>query len=146
MTRGKTDAMRDLEHEMSVLIRRIRRVMVLRAQFVHPDLNAVSYSVLTNLADTGPKRATEIADTFAIDKGAVSRQVQQLVDLDLVDRTPDPNDGRASILQLSALGRSRLDAVNRNRRKFLDDRLAEWSAADLSDFVGWLSRYNASLD
>lgn len=145
MTRSKGDVVRDLEHEMGVLIRRIRRVMLVRAQMVHPDLNAVSYSVLTNLED-GPKRATEIAEIFAIDKGAVSRQVRQLVDLDLVERSRDPRDGRASILALTTHGRSRLNEVSANRRKVLDERLADWSAQDLGAFVAALGRYNTSLD
>ena len=46
-------------------------------------------------------RASAIAEAFGIDKGAISRQVQHLVDLGLVDRTPDPADGRADLLAAS---------------------------------------------
>ena len=36
--------------------------------------------------------------------------------------------------------------VQRHRRKYLDERLADWSDEDLRAFVDMLGRYNASLD
>ena len=46
-------------------------------------------------------RASAIAEQFDIDKGAISRQVQHLVDLGLVDRVTDPDDGRAMLVSVS---------------------------------------------
>ena len=135
-----------LEQEVGVLIRRIRRVIGERARAVHPDLQPASYLMLSYLSSSGPQRSSVLSDRFGVDKGAISRQVQNLVDLGLVDREPDPADGRAVLVSASADAVRRMEAIARERRTWLDERLGEWSEADLRDFVGALSRYNAALD
>lgn len=133
-----------LEHEMSVLVRRLRRRIAERARLVHPDLSPVGYSMLMALHDAGPQRASALVDLFGIDKGAVSRQVQLLIELGMIERKPDLADGRAQILTISDLGRERLDAVAAARRVELTEKLGGWSDDDLGDFVAMLARYNAS--
>ena len=44
--------------------------------------------MLLALNDTGPRRASDLVDIFAIDKGAVSRQVGALLELGLIERSP----------------------------------------------------------
>ena len=143
-TRG--DALGALEHEVGVVIRRVKRVIGVRARAVHEDLQPGSYLVLTHLAATGSCRSSAIADTFDMDKGAISRQVQHLTELGLIERTPDPADGRAALLTVTDDAHRRLADVQRNRREYLDQRLADWSDDDLRLFVDMLARYNASLD
>lgn len=133
-----------LEHEMGVLIRRLRRRIAERARLIHPDLSPVAYSMLMALHDSGPQRASELVELFSIDKGAVSRQVQLLLELGLVEREPDPADRRAQILTVSDAGRERLDAIATARRAELSEKLGAWSDDELATFVDLLARYNAS--
>ena len=135
-----------LERELGVLIRRVRRVIGERARAVHPDLQPASYLMLTFLVAEGPQRSSVVSERFNVDKGAISRQVQHLCDLGLLVREPDPADGRAMLISASPDAVHRLEAVDRDRRRWLDEQLAEWTEADLRDFVGGLSRYNAALD
>ena len=135
-----------LEHEMGVLVRRLRRVIAERAKMVHPDLSPVAYSMLVALHDSGPRRASDLVGQFSIDKGAVSRQVQALLELGMIERTPDPEDRRAAILAITEEGERRLKKIMRTRREELRDRLAGWETDDLDDFVTALGRYNASLE
>ena len=143
---AEDETLRALEHEMGVLARRIRRVIAERARMLHRDLSPIAYSMLMALKDSGPHRASELVDMFSIDKGAVSRQVQHLTELGLIERTPDPADGRAALLTVTDDARRRMADVQRHRRKYLDERLADWSDEDLRAFVDMLGRYNASLD
>jgi DNA-binding MarR family transcriptional regulator len=113
---------------------------------VHADLQPSSYLMLAYLAETGPMRSSTIAETFDVDKGAVSRQVQHLTDLGLAERAPDPDDGRASLVSASEDAVRRLADVSEHRRKVLDERLGGWSDEDLMEFVRILGRYNASLE
>ena len=63
-----------------------------------------------------------------MDKGAVSRQVQHLVDLGLVDRQPDPDDGRATLLAASADGAvARLADVSRDAAIASPSGSASWT-------------------
>lgn len=117
-----------------------------RARAVHEDLQPASYLMLMYLAAEGPQRSSVLSERFGVDKGAISRQVQHLVDLGLLDRTPDPDDGRATLVSASPDAVLRMEAVNRDRRTWLDERLGEWSEADLRDFVAGLARYNVALD
>jgi len=143
---ARTETIGLLEQEVGVLIRRVRRVIHERARLVHPDLQPASYLLLAYLAESGPRRSSEISDNFGIDKGAISRQVHNLVQLGLVDRTPDPADGRATLLSATAEAGLRLEEVKQHRRKYLDERLGGWSEDDLTSFVAMLNRYNAALD
>ena len=142
----RTNSLRQIEHEVGVLIRRVRRVIRDRARSVHPELQPATYLLLTQLDEAGPLRAAALVDATGVDKGAISRQVQQLVDLGLLTRTQDPDDGRATLLQVTDDAHVRLRRVQRVRRRRFDRRLDEWSDADLADFATRLADYNAALD
>ena len=135
-----------LEEEVGVLIRRVKRVIGERARAVHPDLQPASYLMLSFLASEGPQRSSVVSERFGVDKGAISRQVQHLFDLGLLDRAADPADGRAMLISASPEAVRRMEAISRDRRRWLDEQLGDWSEADLRGFVTALGRYNAALD
>jgi DNA-binding MarR family transcriptional regulator len=142
---SRADTMRDLEQEVSVMIRRIRRVIGVRAREVHESLQPASYLILSYVVESGPVRASSIVEVFDIDKGAISRQVAHLIDLGLVERTPDPDDGRATLLSVTDEGTRRMKDVGDHRRKLVNERLSEWSEKELTTFVSDLARYNSAL-
>jgi len=146
VTATRYESLRHLEREVGVLIRRVRRVIGERARAVHEELQPASYLMLSWLADEGPVRASSMVESFHIDKGAVSRQLQQLVELGLVERTPDPDDGRATLVAASDDAVRRLADVAEHRRKWLDEQLGDWSADELARFADLLERYNRSLN
>jgi DNA-binding MarR family transcriptional regulator len=135
-----------LEQEVGRLLRRVRRVIHERARAVHPDLQPAAYLLLGHLAGTGPSRSTALVEAVGIDKGAVSRQVQHLTELGLVERSPDPDDGRATLLSATEDARRRLDEVAVQRRRQLAERLVGWTDQELSSLVDELARYNATLE
>jgi len=143
---SRADQLGRLEQEVGVLIRRVKRVIGERARAVHPDLQPASYLMLTFLATEGPQRSSAVSERFNVDKGAISRQVQHLSDLGLLDREPDPADGRAVLISASPDAVRRMEAVDRDRRVWLEERLEDWSEDDLRGFVGGLERYNRALD
>lgn len=144
-TTARYDDLRRIEAEVGTLIRRVKRVMGERAREVHPDLHPMTYIILTHLAKHGPMRAADLSDAFGMDKGGVSRQVQTLVDLGLVERRPAAEDRRAVLLDASDEGRTRLETVARSRSDRFDKRLGAWSDAELSAFAAQLAAYNRAL-
>jgi len=144
MTRADSLAM--IESEVGVLIRRVRRVLGDRARAVHEGLQPAAYLLLAHLAEVGPTRSSAIVEAFGIDKGAISRQVQHLVELGLVERSPDPDDGRATVISMTAEAGARFGEVRDHRRKLLDERLGDWTEEDLDILVKALGRYNRALD
>jgi DNA-binding MarR family transcriptional regulator len=143
---SRADELGRLEEEVGMLIRRVRRAIGDRARAVHPDLQPASYLMLTFLASEGPQRSSVVSERFGVDKGAISRQVQHLCDLGLLEREADPVDGRAMLVSASPEAVRRMEAIARDRRRWLDEQLAGWSEDDLRDFVTGLGRYNAALD
>ena len=139
------DDLRRIEAEVGTLILRVKRVMGERAREVHPDLHPMTYFILTHLAKHGPMRAADLSDAFGMDKGGVSRQVQTLVDLGLVERRPAAEDRRAVLLDASDEGRTRLETVARSRSDRFDQRLGAWSDDELSAFAAQLAAYNQAL-
>ena len=141
----RNDDLRRIETEVGALIRRVKRVMAERALEVHPDLHPMTYFILMHLAASGPLRGADLSDAFGMDKGGVSRQVQALVDLGLVERQPDPEDRRAILLDATTDGRERLAAVTRHRRDRFDERLSGWTDEELTTFAARLAAYNQAL-
>ena len=142
---SRAEDLRSLEAEVGVLIRRVKRMIGERARAIHPDLHPGQYLMLSSLRHGGPQRAGVLAEAFAMDKGAVSRSVQQLVDLGLVERTADPDDRRASLLAVTDEGVARFEAVGRERSARFDQRMVDFSDAELSQLVDLMVRYNQAL-
>lgn len=142
---SRNDDLRRIESEVGSLIRRVKRVMAERAREVHPDLHPMTFFILTHLATNGPMRGADLSGAFGMDKGGVSRQVQTLVDLGLVERKPDAEDRRAILLDATAEGRKRLAEMSRSRSDRFDERLSDWSDAELSAFARQLAAYNTAL-
>jgi DNA-binding MarR family transcriptional regulator len=144
-TDRRTAAVRSLEHEIGTLLRRIRRGLADRAVQVHPELNPTSYMLLSTLNEHGARRAADLAELFALDKGSVSRVVHQLLELGLIERSPDPADGRASILSVTDDAVRRLAEVREHRREHFDDRLTGWEPAEIEELSAHLARFNLAL-
>lgn len=134
-----------LERELAVLLRRSRAISRDVARSVHPDLESEAYSLLVRLDDTGDARPSDLAAYFGIGKPTLSRQVQMLERLGLVERTADPTDGRAVRLTLSPTGLERVHAARSARRERLRERLRDWSQEDIAQLAGLVGRLNASL-
>ncbi|UDY23992.1 MarR family winged helix-turn-helix transcriptional regulator [Nocardioides sp. Kera G14] len=143
---SRAEGLRLVETEISNLVRRVRRIIGERAAAVHPELQGVSYLILGWLEQNGPARASSIVEAFRIDKGALSRQLHHLEELGLVVRTPDPGDGRASLVELTDEARLRMSQVDSEQRKLVDERLGGWTATELRDLANQLKRYNDALD
>ena len=139
------DDLRRIEAEVGSLIRRVKRVMGERAREVHPDLHPMTYAILAHLAANGPMRGADLSDVFEMDKGGVSRQVQSLVDLGLVERKPDREDRRAILVDTTTEGHKRLEVMGQHRSDRFDARLGGWSDAELSGFADQLAAYNTAL-
>lgn len=142
---SRTAALCAIEEEIGVLLRRLKREIADRAQLVHRDMQGTSYFLLGWLAENGPVRASAIVAVFGMDKGALSRQLQHLEDLGLVQRTPDPADGRATLVSVSPEATRRLAEVDGQRRVVAGEKLSEWSVSELEEFAQQLGRYNRSL-
>jgi DNA-binding MarR family transcriptional regulator len=79
---------------------------------------------------------------FGLGKATISRQLKVLAELGLIEREPDPGDGRAHVLVLTAQGRQRLESARAARRERWHALLATWPVDDVSLLAGMLARFN----
>jgi DNA-binding MarR family transcriptional regulator len=70
-----------------------------------------------------------------MDKGQASRTVRELEELDLVERTADPNDRRSSILRLTAHGHERLALARKPQEGMLMESLTDWDIDDIESLT-----------
>ncbi len=136
-------AYRAMEEEFSILIRRARARALEVAREVHPELDGDAYGLLAALDRSGSSRVTDLAASIGVGKGTMSRQVRALEDLGLVQRTADPADGRAFLLELTPDGRRRYRAARDARRARLRQELSAWSEQDVRQLAELLHRFNA---
>ncbi|GAB3216452.1 MarR family transcriptional regulator [Kineococcus gypseus] len=140
-----SEAAEQLERELTVLLRRSRAIGRETARTVHPDLEPEAYSLLVRLDDVGEARPSDLATFFGIGKPTLSRQVQLLETLGLVERSTDPTDGRAVRLRLSAVGTEKVHAARQARRERLHSRLKDWSEADMTQLASLVARLNSQI-
>jgi DNA-binding MarR family transcriptional regulator len=131
-----------LEREIGLLLRRSRALSTRLAAELHPDLDGAAYGLLALLQDAGPLRASDLVARLGLDKSTVSRQVASLVDLGLVDRAPDPDDGRAQVLTPSAEGAARLAGIREARCARWEADLSDWPTEDIATLGELLGRLN----
>ncbi|UWE12280.1 MarR family winged helix-turn-helix transcriptional regulator [Actinacidiphila bryophytorum] len=133
-----------LERELTVLFRRARAASGELARAVHPELEPAAYGLLVRLQEVEPERATDLASYFGVGKATMSRQLRALEVLGLVAREPDPADGRAFLMRLTAGGRERFDRVREARRAAYLRQLSSWHRTDIADLARLLHALNES--
>jgi len=101
--------------------------------------------LLKTLAHQGPMRLTALAAELSVDASTVSRQVRQLEDRGLLERSEDPDDGRASRVAVSAHGRSCLEEGAQARRAIITDALQGWGGDDREQLRLLLTRFLTDL-
>ncbi len=138
--------MQDIERQLIALLVRVRRTAGEQARRIHPELQAAGYAVLLRLAEHDAVRASDLVTTLDVDKGSVSRQVAHLERLGLVQRTVDPDDGRAQRIALTSAGRRGIGRLRQQGRADFQQRLSSWTPDELCGFAAHLRRYNSTFD
>ncbi len=139
------NANRQIEQQMTVLLRRVQRIHLSTASG-EMALERSAYGIMCKLADEGPQRLGALATAFGLDPSTITRQVQALEEAGLAERETDPSDRRASILDLTATGREVLDQTREHRRSRFFQAMEAWTTADREEFGRLLGQFNAALD
>ena len=134
-----------VEEQFALLINRIRNGIRDRAERISPGLQPAGYKLLSMVSRSGAVRAGALAEMLAIDKSAVSRLVHQLETLGLVTKTPDPEDGRASLVVATPEGERRMESTRANDQAMLYQQLSSWDEAEVRRLAELLAKLNDTL-
>lgn len=128
----------DLAHVMRTLMRRLRTTS--------PDsrLTPSQRSVLARLDGEGPSTTAALARAEYVRPQSMRLTLSALEEQALVARTPDPDDGRQSVVSATPLGRSTLAVVRAAKQSWLagtiDEELDGAERRVLADAVDLLRR------
>lgn len=138
------DAPASAEDAVMVALARLGRRM--RQRLPGEELDFAAVVLMKTLHERGPQRLSTLACALELDASTVSRHARHLEDRGLLERTGDPDDGRASRVGLSTEGRTRLEAGMRRRRAVVAELLAPWPAEDRDLLRQLLTRLITDLD
>lgn len=139
------DGVRALSEQVVRLTRSSHSIRTQLAARGQDGVEWAAYGLLFQLATDGPKRSSSLADSACVDPSTVSRQVGQLVKAGLVERQPDPEDGRATLLAATPTGQT-IYAERLEKRRQLFARLVEgWPERDVETLTDLLARLNDSI-
>ncbi|SMH45764.1 transcriptional regulator, MarR family [Rathayibacter oskolensis] len=140
---GVDSAIASVEGELSTLFNRVRAAMRSYAQRLHPELTPLGYKILSALERRGPVHSGALAELLEMDKSALSRQITALDRHGFLARTPDPSDGRATILALTEDTAGRLREIRSSNQALMHEELRSWEAGEVELFASLLRRINA---
>lgn len=140
------DPLGELSHELSRHARLLHAIRAHMASWAPEGLDWSAFGLLMTLVKFGPARQGELAELALLDASTVSRYVAQLVRAGLVERRPDPVDGRAVRLAATAKGLDLARSAFRRREAFVREALAAWEADDLRTLAVLFHRLNDDLD
>ncbi|MFF1380423.1 MarR family winged helix-turn-helix transcriptional regulator [Streptomyces sp. NPDC058308] len=113
------DIAADLTNVVGRLVRR------LRGASPGSGLSPSQRSVLSRLDREGPATTAGLARAELVRPQSMRMTVGALESMELIGRTPDPNDGRQSVLSLTDKGRSTLADGRAAKQGWLSEAVAE---------------------
>jgi DNA-binding MarR family transcriptional regulator len=135
-----------LTASIAQLVRTGRHVSSRAAAQLYGDLPSFGWALLLPLEQDGAQRSSALAARAGIDVSVASRQIAVLERSGHVERRPDPNDGRASLLSLTPAGADALAAARALRSEWALGALAGWDEDDARALSDLLDRLVADLE
>ncbi|MFW0782920.1 MarR family winged helix-turn-helix transcriptional regulator [Gordonia sp. CPCC 206044] len=139
-----SDPITDLEAELADFWRRGRARTRARARAIDPRLDPTCYPLLILLSRHDAIPTSKLVADLELEKSTVTRQIDAVERLGLVERRPDPCDARARIVALTQVGRQKLDDVVALAVSNWRERLSQWDPADIRQLTELLRRLDDS--
>jgi DNA-binding MarR family transcriptional regulator len=117
----------------------------LRTRHPEDQFDPSTFPLAKQLMQHDAMRVSDLAAKVELDASTVSRQIKQLEDKGIIERAPDPADGRASLVRLTESGRECLQAAFRRRFERIKASLEPWSDEDRATLQRLLVRLAGDL-
>nr|WP_231980174.1 MarR family winged helix-turn-helix transcriptional regulator [Tessaracoccus coleopterorum] len=110
-----------------------------------PLLSPVSFSLLAALSRR-PHRASDLTGLSGLDQSTMSRRISTMCEHGIVERVPDPADGRAHLIRPTAAGLDLIARERERRVRTITDVLEAWPDGERADLVRLIAHLNDSLE
>lgn len=136
----------DLIEFETMLLGRYVHLLAPRDRREGERLDRSAYILLSRIEAEGPMSIGQLSAAFGLDASTLNRQTAAMLRVGVVERMPDPEGGIARKFAITAEGRRRLDADRARNISGLQKVMAEWTADEIADFAGHLSRFNRDIE
>jgi DNA-binding MarR family transcriptional regulator len=140
LTNMNSDPITELEAELVDMWRRGRIQSRERARAIDPKLDPACYPLLAILAREEAVPMSALVAELGVEKSTLTRQIDAVVRLGLVERRPDPQDARARQVALTEPGRVQLTELRESAIAQWRERLSRWDPADVRQLTILLRR------
>lgn len=113
------------------IVRTARRLRQEAAGAEGAELTPTAAAALATVERHGPLTPSELAEIERVKRPTATRTLRLLTEAGLVDRAPDPDDGRSALVSVSAAGRERLRRLRGRKNAYLARRMRDLPAADV---------------
>lgn len=95
------------------------------------ELTPTAASALASVERHGPLTPSELAEIERVKRPTATRVLRVLAEAGLVDRVPDPNDGRSALVSVNSAGRERLRRLRGRKNAYLARRMRDLPDEDV---------------
>jgi DNA-binding MarR family transcriptional regulator len=95
------------------------------------DLGPSQVAALATIERHGPLAPSELAERERVKRPTATRVLARLAEAGLVERIPDPADGRSAIVSVSSEGRALLRRLRQRKTAYLASRMRDLPPGDL---------------
>jgi DNA-binding MarR family transcriptional regulator len=113
------------------IVRTARRLRQEAAGAGGAELSPTAVAALASVERHGPLTPSELAEIERVKRPTATRTLRVLVGAGLVERAPDPADGRSALLSINAAGRERLRRLRGRKNAYLARRMRDLPPEDL---------------
>lgn len=96
------------------------------------ELTPTAAAALATVERHGPLTPSELAEIERVKRPTATRTLRVLGEAGLVERTPDPEDGRSAVVSITAAGRERLRRLRGRKNAYLARRMRDLPAEDVA--------------
>ncbi|MBK5219652.1 MAG: MarR family transcriptional regulator [Thermoleophilia bacterium] len=126
-----TNTLTDSAAQLRMAIVRTARRLRQEAAGEAGGLTPTSTATLASIDRFGPLTPSELADIERVKRPTMTRTLGCLEREGLIERTPDPADGRSALIAINAAGRERLRRLRSRKNAYLARRMRDLSAEDV---------------
>jgi DNA-binding MarR family transcriptional regulator len=130
-TENTTITLTDSAARLRLAIVRTARRLRQEAAGAGTELTPTAVSALATVERHGPLTPSELAEIERVKRPTATRTLRVLGEAGLVERAPDPIDGRSSLVSVNSAGRERLRRLRGRKNAYLARRMRDLPPADL---------------
>lgn len=130
-----------LEYELAFLVRRLEAV---RRKYDY-GLERAHYLLLLLLVELDGQSVGSLAEQVNLDASTVTRQIAAMVDSQLVEKHPNPDDRRGGFVTITEQGREAVEQTRQRRLARVGSSFSCWGEAERVEFARLMARFNRDL-